>query len=637
MKTTKTYWLLAAALTIAGCASDNELTTDRGDDNEAVNVIATRTASSASSSSTTLAQGETFRLVNITRQGLQLTTKYDATYQVTADGIEPVTATDYVVWQTGKDGQGNAITQNTFNAVIPATADYDSFTVPTDQSTADKLKAADWQTASATHNVTAMAAKPSVELNFGHQLAQIVITVGDDVKSDFSSLTDLKVLGDITPFYSPNDRTIKAIVEPTTIFGSTTLLSFTDATGEAYALPVPSSISSIDKGKLYNFTLTGGHDAMSVTVSVTEWTSANVDANNEIWTEDTRTFPYVTFSANAEQGFKMTTSSSSYKITGLQYSVGNGPWIYIPINGTSNAVTFGGSRGDLRLRGTNLKGTAIGPGSYSTISFTDDNVKVSCTGDIRTLLDFENYKTVDTSNARFCGLFRNCKQLTSAPELPAMILADYCYASMFLGCTALIQAPELPAMTLAEKCYYSMFEQCKALTQAPKLPATTLAANCYYQMFFACEALTEAPSELPATTLASACYASMFRDCSALKKAPELRATTLALACYNEMFGYCSSLEEAPELRATTLAESCYNYMFEFCDKLNKVKMLATDVSAYNCLGNWLIGAGRDATSRTLVVKSEDAYNSISGNLPDIWKKEDSGTTVKDADGNPIQ
>ena len=48
----------------------------------------------------------------------------------------------------------------------------------------------------------------------------------------------------------------------------------------------------------------------------------------------------------------------------------------------STEVTFGGTNGDLRLRGTNTNGTASGWNKYSTITFTDPNVKVACTGDI---------------------------------------------------------------------------------------------------------------------------------------------------------------------------------------------------------------------------------------------------------------
>lgn len=68
--------------------------------------------------------------------------------------------------------------------------------------------------------------------------------------------------------------------------------------------------------------------------------------------------------------------------------------------------------------------------------------------------------------------------------------------------------------------------------------------------------------------------------------------------------------------------------MFDKCTSLSEVTMLATDVSADRCLENWLNDAGTSAASRTLTVASEDAYNSIVGTLPDIWKKGFTGTNV---------
>jgi hypothetical protein len=158
---------------------------------------------------------------------------------------------------------------------------------------------------------------------------------------------------------------------------------------------------------------------------------------------------------------------------------------------------------------------------------------------------------------------------------------------MFQGCRSLTVAPELPATTLADSCYRYMFNGCSGLTTAPELPATTLASYCYEQMFYGCTSLTTAP-ELPATTLASSCYAYMFYGCTSLTTAPELPATTLASGCYHSMFWGCTRLTQAPELPATTLATYCYRYMFYRCSNLNYIKMLATDISATNCLTNWV-------------------------------------------------
>ena len=168
----------------------------------------------------------------------------------------------------------------------------------------------------------------------------------------------------------------------------------------------------------------------------------------------------------------------SSSVSTLEYSVNGGEWATL---GT-RIVTFGGSNGDLRLRGKSYVGT-----SGSTISF-DNATKVACSGDIRTLLDYENYKAI-TSSGDFAGLFQSCTQLTSAPNLPATELAEGCYYEMFRGCTSLTQAPELPATALAENCYESMFFRCTSLAQAPELPATNLAPTCYSNMFSGCSNL----------------------------------------------------------------------------------------------------------------------------------------------------
>lgn len=96
-----------------------------------------------------------------------------------------------------------------------------------------------------------------------------------------------------------------------------------------------------------------------------------------------------------------------------------------------------------------------------------------------------------------------------------------------------------------------------------------------------------------------------------------LPATTLANYCYYYMFYDCTSLTTAPELPATTLASGCYFDMFQGCSKLNYIKMLATDISARNCLNNWVMGV----SSRGTFVKSP-AMTSLprgTSGIPNGW------------------
>ena len=112
----------------------------------------------------------------------------------------------------------------------------------------------------------------------------------------------------------------------------------------------------------------------------------------------------------------------------------------------------------------------------------------------------------------------------------------------------------------------------------------------------------------------------MFQDCIALTTAPELPATILAEDCYQCMFQGCIGLTAAPALPATSLANGCYGAMFYGCSNLNYIKMLATNISASNCLYNWVNVVSATGT----FVKSSFATWDVSGSsgVPDGWTVE---------------
>ena len=230
------------------------------------------------------------------------------------------------------------------------------------------------------------------------------------------------------------------------------------------------------------------------------------------------TGPCLTFTAAKAQTFTMT-ATEDYTISGLEYSVNGGEWKTVEKN---KEVSFGGENGTLRLRGTNPEGTAKDMNSSSTITFTG-NEPVACTGDIRTLLDYKNYKTVETNQARFCKLFYNCKVLTSAPDLPATSLADYCYAYMFYVCSKLQEAPKLPATKLVEQCYGSMFESCTNLKTAIELPAETLADGCYNWMFYDCSNLTSVTMLAPSDQISNRTFEGWLNDAGLSAKSRTLK------------------------------------------------------------------------------------------------------------------
>ena len=387
----------------------------------------------------------------------------------------------------------------------------------------------------------------------------------------------------------------------------------TIAAGKTYYIAVPAG--TLAAGWNISFTATNGNVYSRQGTKQIQFKTNTVINLGTIKLDDL--IPYVTFTAASEQIFNMYSNNfplgeNEY----FEYSVGGGEWVRF--REIIENIKFGGSHGNLRLRGKSSKGTSLNGAyygyEYSEIRFTTKNSPVDCTGDIRTLIDYENYANANTSDARFCKLFFGNEELRTAPSLPAQSLASRCYYAMFSGCTALTTAPKLPAETLADYCYDEMFLGCTKLTKAPKLPAKTLASYCYNKMFLGCTKLTTAP-ELPAESLASRCYQEMFSYCTSLTTAPKLPATSLADNCYNEMFSYCTSLTNLPELPDyfEFLATSCFKGMFQNCTALKTAPELTAYQLGEYCCQNMFYGCTSLETAPMIHVVRSLATNCFAG------------------------
>ena len=582
----------------------------------------------------------------------------DDEISVKADGQAAVTykfnGTEWIP-QDSKFLKWESETMN-FTAYYPASYTGGAPTQPMEYNSEASLAAADYMSFTGSQKNTG---DNKLTLTMNRQMARVVVDIASFndqyAGATVNSINSLTIMG--VKAYKHSDNKFYALMVPCKADNNAQFLSLKVGEGNTETL---TGIPALEAGKSYTYDLTVGKNKVVVTgITVKDWTTDKII--NGVAELDTR--PYVTFKAEGTQNFKMTTEGS-YTISGLEYCVNGGEWMTVE---KDKEVTFGGTNGNLQLRGTNTEGTAADNYNYSHIKFTNADVHVACTGDIRTLLDYRNYKTVDTKNARFCnlfdecvaltsvpdlpattlasncyyGMFYGCTNLNSAPALPATTLASNCYSEMFSGCTNLNTAPELPATTLAEACYSEMFSGCTNLNTAPSLPATKLVENCYYNMFSGCTNLNTAP-KLPATKLAYWCYYGMFNDCSSLTEAPILPAETLANGCYFYMFSGCKNLKTAPSLPATRLARYCYHSMFRGCTNLTSVTMLAPRdqiTSKERCCDDWLNNAGTSATARTLKVKDEAAYNALvdKSYLPNNWKKDAASTTVLGENSNKIE
>ena len=462
MKYQKILGLVATAgLLLAGCATDSDNSNTWLSDPNAVHVSAS--VGSIFTRSNPAAADEKDQkgfnsgdVMGVSNNGTSLNYTFNGTDWQPGNG-------SYLVWDASNLN---------FQCWYPADGKntYSKGYIQEDQSSTEAIAKSDYMTAAVT-NLKEIPGNRQLDVTLVRKTARLILNIQsfndqftDDTKvnhiriaSKASTDTNESSTINIKPLQKGEGgigTTYTALVIPGKVEGK---LYFT--TDEDTEAPLVVKTGTLEAGKSYTYNLIVGKNKVTIgNVTVAEWTTGEITGGKAEYNPD------FTFKADAEQKFKMITKGN-YTISKLQYSVNNGEWNDVVAN---EEVTFGGTNGDLHLRGTNTNGTASGKDAYSTITFTND-VKVACTGDIRTLLDWKNYSTVNTQNARFCSLFRDCAVLTSAPELPAKELAEECYYSMFYGCTSLTSTPELKATKLAENCYFHMFYKCTKLSTVTML------------------------------------------------------------------------------------------------------------------------------------------------------------------------
>ena len=613
MKYQKILGLVATAgLLLAGCATDSDNSNTWLSDPNAVHVSASvgsifTRSNPAASDEAGQKSFNTGDVMGVSNNGTSIT----YTYNKDTNDWQPGSGS-YLVWDKN---------DLKFQCWYPADGK-NSFSkgyIQEDQSSTEMIAKSDYMKAEVT-TLTEIPGNRQLDVTLVRKTARLILNIqsfNDQFDANTTKVNHIRIASNASTDASETSTinikplqngeggkgtTYTALVIPGEVEGK---LYFTS--DESTEAPLVVKTGTLKAGKSYTYNLIVGKNKVTIGgVTVAEWGPDKIEGGKA-----EEYIPYITFTAEKPQTFKMT-EYEGYKISGLEYSVNNGDWTTLE---AGTGVTFGGSNGNLRLRGTNLNGTSV-PNQYSTITFTDSNVPVACTGDIRTLLDWDNYTTVNTENAMFIKLFENCSVLTSAPELPATSLADNCYYCMFSGCTNLKSAPKLPAPTLTKCCYTYMFSGCTNLKTAPELPAKVLAFQC---------------------------YTGMFSMCTNLKTAPKLPAKNPRAECYARMFSGCTNLKSA-ELSIEFLDRGCCSSMFNDCTNLSSVTMLArsTEItSGEYLLDYWLNNAGTDPSvqNRTLKVQDKAAYEALKANaryLPTNWQI-GSNCTVLDKDGNEIK
>lgn len=492
MKYQKILGLVATAgLFLAGCTTDSDTQNTWFSDPSAVRISAS-VGSTFTRSNPTAGLDEGLKSFNsgdkigVTSGGTSVIYSFDGT-----DWL-PGSNTDYLVWDTKN---------MSFQCWYPADGknSFEKGYIQADQSDAQKIVNSDYMAAEIKPASIPEDKVLKVELErktarlilnisrFNAQFADVAKIDHVNIISKASTDADEASTVTINPFpvavaggeVGEVGTTYIALVAPGAIEAKLYLPS-----GEAATTPLVVKTNALEAGKSYTYNLIVGKDAVTIDdMTVAEWKPGVTTGGEALERPD-----YLTFTADGGTYLQIK-CKGEYVVSDLEYSVNFGEWK--EWTASTPYVEFGGSR-NLRLRGTNKYGTAESSSKYATFSIGSDNSepRVQCTGDIRTLLDYTNYKNVDTGNARFCYLFYYCKKLTTAPKLPATKLADYCYTNMFGYCENLETAPDLPARDLPQGCYSDMFNQCKNLVTGPKISATKMSKFSCLWMLINCPKLS---------------------------------------------------------------------------------------------------------------------------------------------------
>lgn len=141
----------------------------------------------------------------------------------------------------------------------------------------------------------------------------------------------------------------------------------------------------------------------------------------------------------------------------------------------------------------------------------------------------------------------------------------------------------------------------------------------FFGLFFGCTKLIYADELILPTKLDfTHCFYRLFRGCSNLLTSPNLfEIDASPRNTFQEMFHSCSKLTSDILINSTKPGLQGYNNMLYGCSQLNYIKMLATDISASNCLLNWVQGV----SATGIFVKNINATWTTTGNsgVPTNW------------------
>ena len=142
--------------------------------------------------------------------------------------------------------------------------------------------------------------------------------------------------------------------------------------------------------------------------------------------------------------------------------------------------------------------------------------------------------------------------------------------------------------------------------------------NSFVWMFYQSKLVNAKNLRFTLTTLSPGTYQALFQNCAMLKVPP--KEITIGVDVYQQMFFDCTSLVSSPDILIPTLVSNNLKEMFKNCTSLKYIKILSTDISASNCLQNWVqnVPAGG-----TFVKAAGVTYPSGASGIPNGWTVEE--------------
>ena len=169
----KTIKIMAALLPlfITSCTNDdaNVTTTPQQDPVVTLSAGITRGEGETGTTNTESFSYNKIKVINVTRQEKGLPYSQAVFTKNTSEATTTWTSDSPLLWCGGFE--------NTFHAVYPATADFSSFTVPSDQSDATKLASADWMTAEAKVTLANLDNASALDINMTRKMAMVEIEI----------------------------------------------------------------------------------------------------------------------------------------------------------------------------------------------------------------------------------------------------------------------------------------------------------------------------------------------------------------------------------------------------------------------------------------------------------------------------